>query len=187
MSQYGKLVDGGYDPTYNQLYNAFVEFFNNEHDKEPGGPLFTKIKDITTDNYGNERQLKDQYSYYATKTLCYLSNECRYLCVIVSKDDNDIGEQIRLHNLPWISFQTRVMHSGIQCGSHTYKAKRGGILSMPINRVSIESDGSYIYTSDNLPVKVTLLPKRNNHDPDYNSQGTIIAALETYNTIITIL
>lgn len=164
MEQYGELLQA-YEPEIENMYEAFTNFYNN--------PTMTKTKDV------------ENYSVYMTKTYCLLSRECRYLVAMVEKDTNDIGIGEELKSLRWASFQTRTLSDNYQLKSHSYNPHSKGPLNCVINRIST-TDRSSTYDCPDFPIKVTLLYTKD-HQHEYQPKGTVIAALETYQTIITII
>lgn len=153
-----------FDPQKEKLYQDFDEYFNY--------PVMTKIKDI------------DIYSVYMCKTYCLLSNECRYIIVFIYNDAMPTGTQERLSVLKWHSLQTRTLSDNHNIKSHSYQPKKQGPLNVLIKRERVTPEAS-MYICDTLPLKVTLLHGKNGAI-EYHDRGNIIAALETYQTIITI-
>jgi hypothetical protein len=161
MAQYGEILDV-YEPEKDMLYKSMTTFFNN--------PMMTKIKDV------------NQYSMYMSKTYCLLNRNCRYLIAFVNKDELNVGSTSELRTLRWDSFQTRTMSENHKLQSHAYKAQRGGHLDVPINRVNVDEEAS-TYDCDKLSLTVTLLHTKKGPS-EYNDNGTLIAALETYQTVL---
>lgn len=163
MEQYGRLLDD-YDPDKITLYSAIAEYFNR--------PVMTKTKDI------------EHYSIYMCKTQCMLGNVCRYLVSMVDKDINPIGTQIDLSDMNWFSFQTRTLSGDYKnvtsCG---YISEKKGPLTAVIEKTKT-NESSSTYKCDNFDITVTLLDTKNS--PFYQNRGTIISALETYSTVITL-
>lgn len=163
MSQYGELI-GVYNPVHAQIYEEFSKYFNH--------PKMTKIND---DN---------GYSVYMTKTYCLLSTECRYIVAIIPKDSVPVGATEKLIELPWVSLQTRTLPINHKIPSHSYTPTRAGFLNKVIDR-TVKQENSSTYSCAELPITITLLYPRNN-STEYQNKGTIPAALETYQTIITL-
>lgn len=161
--RYGELLNT-YDPNKESLYESFDIYFNY--------PSMTKIKDV------------DNYSVYMAKTYCLLSNECRYIIVFVTIDSTPVYTQERLINLKWDSLQTRTLSEQHSLPSHSYQPRRLASLNVLIRREKIDPEAS-TYVCDDLPIIVTLLHTKNSSN-DYQNQGTVISALETYQTIITL-
>jgi len=167
MSQYGEILDGGYEPEKDYVYKLFVNYFNN--------PIMTKIKDE-----GNN------YSLYASKVYCLLSKECRYIIAITNKDQYRVGTTEELLTMKWVSLQTRTLKEEFKTkvDFHGYEAKAEGPLTAVIRRVKVE-DSSSTYLCQDLPITITLLHNERKKSYSYQDKGTVIAALETWETIIT--
>ena len=161
--EFGNIIED-YNPEHENVYNFFIDYFNN--------PILQKIRD------------NEKYSIYMSKTMCMLSTECRYIIVIVHKNEFPIGNRDELRNLKWVSFQTRTLQSQIDCGSHAYIPSKDGPLMDIINRTN-ENKTSCLYEAETIPVIITLLFTKRNDANVYQPKGTIIHALETYNTIVT--
>jgi hypothetical protein len=120
---------------------------------------------------------------YITKIACLLSNEYRYIICFVAIDDLPIETTQPLSNMKWLSLQTRSLKDKYKLSPHGYQPKREGPLNLVINRTDLNSEAS-TYNCEGFPIIVTLLHKKD--ETDYQSRGNIVAALETYSTIITI-
>lgn len=162
MAHYGEILDV-YEPDKDVIYQSMTKFFNN--------PTMTKIKDI------------GKYSMYMSKTYCLLNRNCRYLIAFIIKDVHPVGSKEELANLRWDSFQTRTLPENHNLPPHAYKAQRGGLLDVPIKRTNVDDEAS-TYDCEKLSLVVTLLHTKKGAS-EYNDNGTLIAALETYNTVIT--
>ena len=162
MAHYGQML-GAYDIDKDEVYKAFNQYFEN--------PTMTKIKDV------------DGFSVYMAKNYCLLSTECRYLVVFVEKDNQPLGATQMLSNLNWTSFQTRTLSDVHNLPPHNYKARHGGVLDAVIQRTEVVSGKASKYSCEKLPIVLTLLHKKT--DSDYQDRGNIVAALETYQTIVT--
>lgn len=163
LEQYGEML-GSYDPDREKLYVAFDNYFNH--------PTMVKIKDV------------NGYSMYMSKTYCLLSNECRYIIVFVKQDMMPARTQERLSTLVWESLQTRTLSDQHSLPPHGYQPRKDGPLNVIINRAQVTRDSS-TYNCDVYPLTVTLLHGTGGGN-QYQPRGNIIAALETYNTIITL-
>lgn len=164
MIEYGEILDN-INSEANELREAFVAYFND--------PEMTKTKDTTG------------CGVYMAKNYCLLSRMCRYLVVIVPGDKNRVGTKKPLRLLEWMSFQTRTLSESYDLPSHSYIAKRGGPLDVKIKRVKVLEGGS-TYECEKFNISVTLLHVNNKKVEDYQENGTLIAALETFNTVIVI-
>lgn len=168
MSQYGEILDGGYEPENEYVYKLFVNYFNN--------PIMTKVKD------------QGDFSLYANKVYCLLSKECRYIIAITNKDYYSIGTTEELRTIKWVSFQTRTLKEELKTkvDLHGYEAKAEGPLTDVIRRKKIDESAS-TYLCDTLPLKITLLHNERKKANSYQDKGTVIAALETWETIVTFI
>lgn len=166
MLQYCELVDD-FDPVKEVVYDAFTKYFKN--------PRMTKVKNTLTN------------SIYATKLYCLLNRECRYIITFVDIDEEDIGATKQLDNIKWVSFQTRTLPSNfydITESAHGYQPELAGELMGKIERINTTSEAS-TYVSEDFPIVVTLLHTERNTASTYQQRGTIILALETFQTIVT--
>jgi hypothetical protein len=158
MSQYGQLLDS-FEPDKEKMYKSFDDYFNH--------PTMVKIKDA------------NNHSMYMSKTYCLLSNECRYIIAFVIQDQMPVWTQESLLTLQWVSLQTRTLADNHKLPPHGYQPRREGPLNVTINRTKVTPESS-TYTCKDLPLTVTLLHGAS----EYQDRGNIIAALETYSTII---
>lgn len=164
MTSYGQTLDS-YEPDKDYLYKIFDDYFNH--------PTMTKIKNA------------DGYSIYMSKMYCLLSNKCRYLVAIVKEDFNPVKTQESLKMLRWVSFQTRTLEDQHTLPPHGYQPTAKGPLAVPITRVNITNEASE-YSCSDLPITVTLLHDDKNNQYTYQHRGNVVAALETYQTLVTI-
>jgi hypothetical protein len=143
----------------------FTEYFNN--------PIMTKLK--------NDNNL----SMYVVKNYCLTSTTCRYIIVFVPIDYNNLGSEVELKDLNWISLQTRTLENTINnVKIHGYTPEEKGPLTAKINRTKITKEAS-IYSCEEFPITVTLLHTNKNTSTVYQPKGNVIIALETWETIIT--
>lgn len=161
MIKYSNIVDPYLDPEKENVYNLFSIYFNN--------PIMTKIKDI------------NNTSMYAVKNRALLGIEYQYIIAFVHQDKFPILHKEELQHLKWISLQTRTLKDDYKVETHFYIPKRLPGLDKKINLIS-QDDKKYVYETD-YPISITLLPKTKNQY-EYTSEGTIVSALETYQTII---
>lgn len=158
MSQYGEDL-GTLDFQKEHIYETFVDYFGN--------PSLTKTK-----NEGG-------YSIYMAEVYSQLSRDYRYLVVLVPQNDKDIGATERLMYLPWVSLQTRTLDY-TNVDSFVYTPKHLPLLKSKIILTN-KLPTSFSYRVDKLPLCVTLLP----NSQEYQKEGTLLHALETFQTIIT--
>jgi hypothetical protein len=117
------------------------------------------------------------------KNYCLLSKECRYIVALILKDNQDIGYKQNLNNLRWVSFQTRTLDADHHdLPPHSYNPVRGGPLDIEIVRIKSDEKAS-TYSCKKFPFTVTLLHTKNNLN-EYTEKGTVVTALETFQTIV---
>jgi hypothetical protein len=163
MAQYGEVL-GTYNPIYTKIYEDFDSYFNH--------PIMTKMYD------------QNGYSIYMTKTYCLLSTECRYIIAIILQNKMPIGSKEKLSELPWVSFQTRTLSENHPIQSHSYTPTRKGPLLAKIYKTSATPEAA-TYKCNTLPLIITLLVTKQSSS-EYQNEGHLISALETYQTIITL-
>lgn len=161
MAHYGELLEA-FEPEKDSMYAAFDTYFNH--------PTMVKIKDVNV------------YSMYMSKTYCLLTNECRYIIAFIQKDSNPIKTQERFSDLKWVSLQTRTLKEQHTLPPHGYQPHSKGPLNVAITRIKV-TEAESTYSCDKLPLKCTLLHTKPGKR-EYNDNGNIIAALETYQTIL---
>lgn len=156
-----------YDPNKAYVYKILTEYFEN--------PLMTKIKDV------------NDYSMYMTKINAMLGIEYHYIVLFVTKDDKPKGYVENMESLPWITLQTRTLSDNHDIQLHSYIPRRLTELSHKI-RLQKYTERGYTYSVDSFPyLTITLLPLSKNKKSgamDYTSEGSIVTALETYQTIV---
>ena len=164
MASYGEPV-GSYHPDKLKVYDAFTTYFAN--------PIMVKTRDI------------DLFSVYKTKIHCLLSRQCRYILVFVVRDNMDIGTSEEMRNLQWKSLQTRTMEERhTELTPHSFTPSIAGGMGARLVRTEITDDAS-TYSCDTFPpIIITMLHKKSG-ESEYHNSGTLAAALETYQTVIT--
>lgn len=161
MANYGTVIDEEIET--DAILDYFDQYFNN--------PTLYKIRDI-----------EDQYSLYMVKIYCMLNNKCRYIVVIIPFDTNPVNFPIQLQGLKWLSLQTRELSENHKIRSHSYQPSNFPFLNKKIER--IEQLESYsIYVCKEYDLKIKLLHTKGMNE--YQNKGTLITALETYQTVIT--
>tara|TARA_Y100000389_G_scaffold20907_1_gene17964 strand:+ start:4970 stop:5470 length:501 start_codon:yes stop_codon:yes gene_type:complete len=163
MAHYGELLNT-YEPIKEEVYTLFVNYFNN--------PDLIKIKDV------------DNYSMYMVKTPCLLTNDYRYIIIMVSKDDNKIGNLKKMSDLYWISLQTRTLNDQHNIPIHSYQSSLYKPLLKKIERISLTKENS-VYNCDDFPLRVLMIHRKPNINSEYHPTGNLISAIETYHTVIT--
>ena len=161
---YGQLIDDNFEPKNQKLYEFFIKYFNNT--------TMHKIKDV------------NNFSMYMSKTYCLLSRFCRYLIVFVEIDKNPLDYTQKLSDIKWISFQTRTLEDFHNLPPHNYTPTSSTPLMAIITRTNKNKESS-TYTCEKFPIEINILHVKNS-EYEYQDKGTIVFALETYQTIITI-
>ena len=161
MSTYGLVIDEEIE--HDALLDYFDDYFNH--------PTLYKIKDV-----------EDKYSIYMVKTYCLLNTQCRYISMIVPFDSNPVHTPLQMRGVKWISLQTRELSENHKIPSHSYQPSSFTPLNKKIERVE-QNEKASIYFCTEYPLTVKLLQKKGINE--FQSKGTLISALETYQTIIT--
>lgn len=181
MASYGQAFDPDYNPATKDIYTLFVSYFNN--------PDMTKLKNIPNPK-------GESYSMYIAKVHTLLGIEFRYIIAIVSLDKSNIGTREKLSRLKWLSLQTRTLTEDHDLKSHYYIPRKLIDLDKKII-LRTKDETKYVYSVNDLPITITLLPQQSrlnkssssvDNKPsltDYTSTGSVVPAIETYNTIIT--
>jgi hypothetical protein len=165
MAEYGEIIDN-YNPLKEPVYKMFSNYFKN--------PKMIRVKET------------DNFFVYLCKLYCLLNRECRFIIAFVDKKD-DLLPIETLDSLEWVSLQTRTLpnteYKDIDV-VHGYQAVASGPLLAVIERTEINESNS-TYKCNKIPIIVTLLHTEKNNKDSYQNKGTVIHALETFQTIIT--
>jgi hypothetical protein len=164
MSHYGELI-GQYDPFKQDIYRMFSDYFEN--------PKLTKIKDV------------NGCSMYLTKINSLLGREFRYLIVFVKQDIFPNGHTSDLSDLFWLSLQTRTLVENHNVSTHNYISRRFNPLMKEIILEKKEPP-NYYYKCPTYNLLSVLLIGKKNGEMEYQQRGTIVTAIETYSTVITL-
>jgi len=163
--EFGQVLDPSYNPRTHDVYAAFIEYFRN--------PPMKKIKDV------------GGYSMYMCRIHVLIGKGFRYLIAMVKQDDHSPGHEQPLSKMDWNVFQTRTLEQYHDLPPHGYTAKRHPLLKSII-KMENQDEKKTTYTCEGVPVKVTLLHTRPNNVYQYNPSGTLMNALETYQTVISL-
>jgi hypothetical protein len=161
MSTYGLVIDDEVEHT--SLLDYFDDYFNH--------PTLYKIKDIDI-----------KFSLYMVKTYCLLNTQCRYIIMIVPFDTNSVNFPLKMRDVDWVSLQTRELSENHKIPSHNYQPSSFLPLNKKIERIE-QNESMSTYICKDYPLTIKLLQKKGMNE--FQSKGTIITALETYQTIIT--
>jgi hypothetical protein len=160
MASYGQVIDTFSEPEKEFVYQGLIEYFEN--------PMMTKIKDA------------GEYSMYGVKIHALLGIENRYLLLFKHKDTEPIGTSVNLSLLRWVTIQTRALTDEYDVSTHSYIPRRTKIDTKLF--LFYHDNKQFNYHAQNLPIQVTLLPKKGGIE--YSNTGSLVSALETYQTIL---
>lgn len=163
---YGELVDDTYHPQQDYIYSLIVKYFKN--------PSLTKVKN------------QNQFSMYVCKIYGLLSKEHRYIIAFTHLNNDPVGTMERLNDIKWINLQTRTLFENMQCNTHSYIPSNDTPLNVNISRKETTKQSS-MYTCPSLPLSIVLLHTAKKDASSYQNEGTIVAALETYETILSFI
>lgn len=161
MAHNGELIDEFFNPDIEDIYKHFIHYFDD--------PLMIKLKNV------------NKHSMYICKVFAMLGIEFRYIIAFVTENNKDIGSQEKLSELRWVSLQTRTLKEDHDIKVHSYIPKRTAFFESKIRQTKKAEE--YTEYNSNLPLKIILL----NNKKGYSENGTLMSALETYNTVINIV
>lgn len=129
----------------------------------------------------------ENYGVYKARVECYICSDNRYIVAIVENDNDSIGTVKPLTELNWISFQTRIIKTidefkRFNMFPKSYSLPTKSILNDKIIKIG-ETKEKSVYQTENLPLDVEILHL--NENETFQDKGTVIAALEMYQTVIT--
>ena len=159
MSNYGILIDSGIDLEKTNIYNFFVQYFDN--------PKLTEIKKIQA----------GMYTVFGCKVRSLLAKEQRYILVTVAEKLVPKGNpNPYLESLEWACLETRTLSEDLRVNTHAYTRKTDKTL---INIFS-KNESACVYSCPEFPsLSVSLFFTKNQTRP-YTDKGTLGLALETY-------
>lgn len=166
MAHYGQLIDTG-ETKQDKFNSLLVQFYNN--------PVMVKLK--TVNNHG----------MFVAKVHCLLSAQKRYIIAYVDRDMSPNGTHVRLDSLRWDNFQTRTLDE-MEMPANTpyvqYAPKRIQGLDNAISKIDASNNSTTYQAVGEFPLTVTMIhPKKMSFN--YQDKGTIVSALETFQTILT--
>jgi hypothetical protein len=139
--------------------------------------IYKDFKMIKTNNVNN-------FSVYKSKVETFISSGARYIVAIVEIDDDPIGTLKPLEDLNWVSFQTRFTSSEKEVKNlpiKKYTITKNSLLNDKISKWAEISDKT-IYKCENLPLKIEVIHMKK--DDTFAEKGTVIAAMELFQTIL---
>jgi len=164
MAFYGHSFISLDDLEKESIYNVISNYFDN--------PILTKIKE------------DENHSIYGARIKSLLSAEHMFLIAIKPKDNFENGHTLKLKEIDWVSFQTRVLDQPFNLSGHQYSIKKIEPYLTPINLTNRTSEASNYSCSLFPNIIITLLHKKKD-SYEYSDKGSLLLALETYKTIIT--
>lgn len=151
--------------------NAYREFSNYFND-----PVMTKTKD-SNDN---------RFSLYFAKVKCLLSKSSRYVIAITQNDFEINGTDKNLSSINWVCLQMRTMQDGPELEySCSYLPSKTKFLSTKISREKHEEKSS-LYSCAGSNIKVELFHEKIGDHYEFQKDGTLINAIETFQTSISL-
>jgi hypothetical protein len=124
-----------------------------------------------------------EYSVYGVQLPCMLLNEKRYLIALCPFDVVSIGRKKSLKDLKWVSLQARALsdESLYSLPVHSYSIKNEHKYLVPLHIYHRSQKISTYRDTSNL--EVSLLHQRNT-EYEYPDHGTLVSAIETFQTIL---
>lgn len=115
-----------------------------------------------------------------TKIDSTVGNKTRYIVLLLNKNSEHNGTTKYMKECEWVSLQTRSLKENYNLKPYKYIPIKKPPLNQKINLTS-QDEKQTIYNCDTFPINITLL---NMKDTIYSHSGTIVNALETFQTII---
>lgn len=152
------------DPEKEFLYQLVNRYYDS--------PTLLKIRD------------DPDFSMYGIQLPCFLMNEKRFLIALCPLDAFSKNSRRPLKDLRWVSLQARSLNDEKMAALpvHNYQIKRDPQYALPLS-VYHRSTKISTYRLQDYPLEVSLLHLRSN-EYEYPSDGTLVSALETFQTIL---
>lgn len=151
------------DPEKDYTYQLFANYFDHIS--------LEKVRD------------EGQFSIYMAQFPCLLLNEQRFIVVMTPKDNFPPSYLKSIDELRWVSLQTRTLQAEYpDLIQQSYQQKQISLYEKDLSIISRNRSIS-VYKVEDLPLQVSLLHTRGN-EYEYPNQGNLVAALETFRTII---
>lgn len=136
-SKYGRVIEDIQDIKNVEIYNLFVDYFDN--------PNMKKISE------------QGVSSVYSAKLNSGLMLDYKYLIVVTNMDNTKVGDEKRLSELKWSSIQTRTLRENSPSPSFSYNPKKTKPFTEKIF-LNGKNDSSSTYRHENLrELSITLL------------------------------
>jgi len=152
------------DPAKEFVYQLLAKYYDT--------PMLLKIRD------------DDQFSMYGTQLPCFLLNEKRYLILLCPRDAFSRNSRRSMADIRWVSLQARSLNDPDMAALpvHPYQIKRDAQYALPL-KITHRTTKLSSYRLNEYPLEVSLLHARS-HEYEYPNEGTLVSALETYQTIL---
>ena len=162
------------------------------------GNMKQKIRNAVRDLYSNITMTKTHdvpthhlSVYKAVVEPLTSGPDVKYLVAIAPNTtfNIDVGTQVKLSEVDWINFQTRSTmnpekeFNELHLQPQRYQVPQDNILHDRIKCVN-ETETKWVYNSQNIPVQIEVLVQKENEN--FAQEGTIIGALELFQTILTL-
>lgn len=163
----------GYDPRRQYVYETIVQYFQN--------PVLYKIPSRDPDS-------SSALDMYGIRIESFLLKERRFLIVMVQADPQiPHGHARPLSELFWTVLQTRNLTeeegSLDRLPAVRYEIRRDSFEGYALRIESSTDEVTTYRVAPPLPMKIHLLHKKKGRF-EYADQGTILAAIETYQTLL---
>jgi len=147
------------------VYRAFDIYFNN--------PSLMKYNDV-----------HDNHSLYYARVQSLLSDP-RYIVVVSDPDMRAKGSIVSLKDIPWKSFQLRIIEKEIPCPEIAYDKTNNGVFDDAIILVRRDKlQEKVIYQCKFNPLTVELLPTKKGSIMDYPEQSTLETAMDSFHCVL---
>lgn len=164
----------GYDPRRQYVYDTMVKYFQD--------PVMYKVQ---------SKNSEENSDMFGVRIESYLLKDRRFLIVMVPKDDSvPYFHPKKLSDLMWTVLQTRnlVEEDEIldRLPAIRYEIKRDAFEGYMIRCENATEEVTSYEVQPHLPIKVHLLHRKKGKF-EYSENGTILAAIETFQTLLCML
>jgi hypothetical protein len=126
----------------------------------------------------------DNHSLYYARVQSMLSDP-RYIVVVSDPDMRAKGSIVSLKDIPWKSFQLRIIEKEIQCPEIAYDKTNNGVFDDTIILVRRDKlQEKVIYQCKFNPLTVELLPTKKGSIMDYPEQSTLETAMDSFHCVL---
>lgn len=171
--KYQNMFKTGTNP-HDGIRKAVAELFKGFH--------LTKTQQFDDPTFG-------KYGIYKARVSSLTIGPSKYIVAFVPNDTLPVGSTKMIQSLAWNNFQARETQNplkefnGLQLQEQFFQVKEHPILLDRINFVK-ESKYSYVYKAENLPLKIELIPTK--EDETFAQSGTVLSAIDLFTTSVTL-